>query len=361
MNQRSYRQALVTAGVLGSLFWLGSRLARRRRRLELAGSKVLITGGSRGLGFAAARRFIEAGADVAIAARDEPQLDSAVHALRQHADALGLAPTLVGLPADVSDAARAAWLIERARAELGGLDVLVNCAVEISVGPLEALTSADFEQAFRGIFMALYQPTMAAVPYFRAQRHGRIVNVTSIAGKLPIPHNAAYVVGKFATTGFSAVCAAELRKYGIRVSTVMPPPLRNGAWMNATYKGEAERELEWFVRALSSHAISIDPERAAKAIVNAARYGYAETMVAPSSWLQSRFYALLPEFTTALFAAMDAHRMPKPPLGARAAPPASGAELVATASDPAFRRLVRRSKPAAEQYLQPLAVLLEDD
>jgi hypothetical protein len=131
--------------------------------------------------------------------------------------------------------------------------------------------------------------------------------------------------------------------------------------MNATYKGEAERELEWFARALSSHAVSIDPERAAKAIVEAARYGFAESMVAPSSWLQSRLYALAPEFMTTLLAAMDAHRMPKPPLGARAAPPASGAELVAGASDPAFRRLVRRSKPAAERYLQPLAGLLDDE
>lgn len=360
MTKSRSRAGLIAAGVAVGA-WLGGRLLRRRRRLDLNGAKVLITGGSRGLGFAAARRFVEAGADVAICARDRGELDHAVRALHELSVRAGRATVVVALRADVSDAAQAAWVIDETRAALGGLDVLVNCAVEIAVGPLEAMTAADFEQAFRGIFLTLYQPTMAAVPYFRAQRRGRIVNVTSVAGKLPIPHNAAYVVGKFATTGFSAVCAAELRKYGIRVSTVMPPPLRNGAWMNASYKGEAQQELQWFVRALSSPLVSIDPERAARAIVQAARYGDAETMVAPSSWLQSRCYSLFPELTTDLLAAVDDLGMPRPPLGARAAPVSSGAEILATATDPGLLRLVRKSKPAGERYLQPVALLIEDD
>jgi NAD(P)-dependent dehydrogenase (short-subunit alcohol dehydrogenase family) len=339
---------------------------RRRHRVELRGKKVLITGGSRGLGFAVARRFLEEGAEVAICARDLDELERARAELRQLAHELARrsrreAARVVALRADVTDEHAVDWLVAETRAALGGIDVLVNCAVEIAVGPLEAMTARDYLQAFNGIFLATYQPTMAVVPHLRAQGAGRIVNVTSVAGKVPIPHNATYVVGKFATTGFSAVARAELRKYGIHVSTVMPPPLRNGAWMNAGYKGDADEELAWFVRALSSPFVSIDPERAARAVVEAARYGDAETMVAPSSWLQSRIYALFPGLTSGLLAALDRYGMPATPLGARAAPVTSGAEILASSDNPGVRRVARRGRAAGERYLQPVAAKLDAD
>jgi NAD(P)-dependent dehydrogenase (short-subunit alcohol dehydrogenase family) len=341
-------------------------ILRRRRRWDLRGRRVLITGGSRGLGFATARLFLREGAEVAICARDPGELERARAELRTIAHEVALergeeAPRVVAFRADVTDQAAVDWMVAEVRSVLGGLDILVNCAVEIAIGPLEAMTAKDYEQAFRGIFLAMYYPTMAVVPQFRAQHAGRIVNVTSIAGKLPIPHNATYVVGKYATTGFSAVCNAELRKYGIRVSTVMPPPLRNGAWMNAGYKGQADEELAWFVRALSSPFLSIDPERAARAIVEAARHGDVETMVAPSSWLQSRAFALFPELTSTLLAVMDRYGMPATPLGARAAPAASGAEILATTDNPRVHLVARDAKAAAENYLQPLAANLDDD
>lgn len=357
--------------VAGTLLALAAPLVagavlRRRRRWDLRGRRVLITGGSRGLGFAAARLFVREGAEVAICARDSDELEKARAELRTIAHEVALeqgeqAPRVVAFRADVTDQAAVDWMVGEVQTLLGGLDVLVNCAVEIAVGPLEAMTGKDYEQAFRGIFLALYYPTMAVVPRLRAQRSGRIVNVTSVAGKLPIPHNASYVVGKYAATGFSAVCAAELRKYGIRVSTVMPPPLRNGAWMNAGYKGHVEEELAWFVRALSSPLVSIDPERAARAIVEAARYGDAETMVAPSSWLQSRAYALFPELTCAALAALEQYGMPATPLGARAAPVMPGAEILATTDNPRVHRAARRGKAAGVRYLQPVAAKLDSD
>jgi NAD(P)-dependent dehydrogenase (short-subunit alcohol dehydrogenase family) len=303
---------------------------------------------------------------VAICARDSSELERARAQLRAIAHDVALehgeeAPRVVAFRADVTDSATVDWVVGEVQSVFGGLDVLVNCAVEISVGPLEAMTGKDYEQAFRSIFLALYYPTLAVVPRLRAQGWGRIVNVTSMAGKIPIPHNATYVVGKFAATGFSAVCNAELRKYGIRVSTVMPPPLRNGAWINAGYKGHAEDELAWFMRALSSPLLSIDPERAARAIVEAARYGDAETMVAPSSWLQARAYALFPELTSSALAALERHAMPATPLGARAAPVASGAEILSRTDNPRVQRIARRGRAAGERYLQPLAAKLDED
>jgi NAD(P)-dependent dehydrogenase (short-subunit alcohol dehydrogenase family) len=342
---------------LGAL--VGTQALRRRsRRLDLYGKVVLITGGSRGLGFAAARRFVEEGADVAICARDRAELVRARNVLAQvaaEAKSGGRVPRILALRADVTQQRAAEWLVAETLLVFGRLDVLVNCAVEISIGPLEAMTTEDFEQAFQGIFFALYQPVMAVVPHMRANGAGRIVNVTSVSGKAPTPHSSTYVTGKFATTGFSSASTIELRKYGIRVSTVMPPPIRNGAWMNAGYKGEADDELSWFAGALGLPVISADPERAAKAIVEAARYGDAETMVSVISWLQARLHALFPELSISLNALADAHLLPPTPPGARAAPLVSGAEILATSQSPSVDRLARAGHDDAERYLQPLA------
>jgi NAD(P)-dependent dehydrogenase (short-subunit alcohol dehydrogenase family) len=320
---------------------------------------VLITGGSRGLGFAAARCFLEEGADVAICARDQGELRRAELELRDVAERVGrrmdAPPRIVTVSADVTDEHATARLVSEVIALFGRLDVLVNAAVEIAVGPLEALNAADFEQAFRGIFFTAYHPTMAVLPHMRAQRFGRIVNVASIAGKLPISHNASYTAGKFALTGFSLVSAVELRKYGIRVSTVLPPPLRNGAWMNAGYKGRADEELSWFAGALESPLLSADPARAARAIVKAARYGDVELMVTPISWVQSRLQSLWPSALVALQAWVDAHFMPATPPGARELAAQSGEEIVTTSTNPRVQELARRARGHAERHLQPVA------
>jgi NAD(P)-dependent dehydrogenase (short-subunit alcohol dehydrogenase family) len=341
--------ALVVRGIL-----------RRRRRLELVGARVLVTGGSRGLGFAAARQFVRAGAHVAICARDQEELARARARLVDEAARFegGEEPRVVALRADVTDERAVEELIEQVISELDGIDVLVNCAVEIAVGPVEAMTRKDFEQAFSGIFLALYQPTQAVLPYMRAAGRGRIVNVTSLAGKMPVPHASTYVVGKYATTGFSTVCAIELRKYGIRVSTVMPPPVRNGAWMNAAYKGQAEQELSWFAQVLGLPVASIDPERAARAIVSAARFGDAEVMVGPISLGLGWFHALLPELSVSLAALAERYLLPATPHGSRAVPAQPAAEILRQSSAPGVRRAVRMGKEFGERYLQPVAATL---
>jgi len=346
---------LGVAALLGTQVAVAAR--RRARRISLEGKTVLITGGSRGLGFAAARRFVLEGADVAICARNTAELERASALLREiaHSTHGDRVPRVVAIDADVTDPVATKRLVAQVNAELGRIDVLVNCAVEITIGPLDALTRADFEAAFRGIFFALYEPTMAVLPQMKARRFGRIVNVTSVAGKVPVPHSATYVAGKFATTGFSAVCAAELRKSGVRVSTVLPPPLRNGAWLNGRYKGTAEQELAWFAQGLQSRLISANPERAARAIVRAAREGGVEYFVAPSALLQARLYALFPSLATALAALIERSAMPPSPLGARAIPALTGEEIVSNTRNPRLRRIARAARRDAESYLQPAA------
>jgi hypothetical protein len=83
-------------------------------------------------------------------------------------------------------------------------------------------------------------------------------------------------------------------------------------------------------------------------------------MVAPSSWLQSRLYGLFPAFVTSFLAWLDQHRMPKPPLGARAASVTSAAEILSTSENPRVHRAARRGKPAGDRYLQPVAARMDE-
>jgi hypothetical protein len=138
----------------------------------------------------------------------------------------------------------------------------------------------------------------------------------------------------------------------------MPPPLRNGAWMNVAYKGNADQELSWFAGTLSLPLASANTERAARAIVDAARHGYAETMVSTLSWLQSRFYSLFPETTISLAAAADQYLLPACPPGAGEAPAVSAAEILVSTEDPKVQKVARHGQSDAARYLQPLASMI---
>ena len=114
------------------------------------------------------------------------------------------------------------------------------------------------------------------------------MNVTSIGGKVPTPHQAAYNAGKHAATGFSETLAVELAKEGVYVSTVTPPPLDDGAPLHVHFNGRAEEEFEWFARTLTSPRRATDADRAARAVVDAAEYGDGERTVSALSWLTQR-------------------------------------------------------------------------
>ena len=137
----------------------------------------------------------------------------------------------------------------------------------------------------------------------------------------------------------------------MRVSTITPPPLRNGAFINAKIKGDAEKELLWFAKSLTSRFMSIDPERAANAIVDAARFGDAARSVSPLSWLSTRLYALAPGLAVSVMSAIERRSLPHTPSMPAYARRAS--DVVARTEDPTLRAAVDKAGPAAERYLQP--------
>src|SRR5205807_1998888 len=120
------------------------------------------------------------------------------------------------------------------------------------------------EEAMRVMYWGPLYAMLAVLPQMRARREGRIVNISSIGGRVPVPHLLPYVGGKFALTGLSDGMHAELAKDGIRVTTVCPGLMRTGSPPNADFKGQHRKEYAWFAISGALPLFSISAERAAR-------------------------------------------------------------------------------------------------
>ena len=267
-NGRS-RFGMGAGGSWAALLLGAGLLWRRSRRMELAGRTVLITGGSRGLGLLLARQFARKGARLVLLARGAEALEAARTEL-----ANGGADVLA-LPCDVGDADAVAEAVSRAVHRFGRIDVLVNNAGIIQVGPVETMSLDDFRSELAATFWGTVHATLAVLPGMRARREGRIVNVTSIGGKLAVPHLLPYSAAKFAAVGFSEGLHAEVAKDGVRVVTVVPGLMRTGSFGQALFKGQREKEVDWFALGATLPLVSMDAERAARRIVRATVRGEA--------------------------------------------------------------------------------------
>src|SRR5689334_1085359 len=195
--------------------WIIARLFRTAR-YPLRGKVVLITGGSRGLGLVLARQICARGGNVALIARDPDEL---VHA---KADLSPRSGKVLTIQCDLLDAAQIKSAVRQTIDRFGRIDILINNAGIIEVGPMEHLTSGDFERAMRLHFWAPFELISHVVPEMRTWGGGRIVNISSIGGKVAVPHMASYSASKFALTGFSDAVRAELSSDNIHVTTVAP-------------------------------------------------------------------------------------------------------------------------------------------
>jgi short-subunit dehydrogenase len=146
----------------------------------------------------------------------------------------------------------------------------------------------------RVMFWGVVYPTLAVLPRMLERRGGRIVNITSIGGKVAVPHLLPYTCAKFAAVGFSEGLRAELARDGIAVTTIAPGLMRTGSALNAYFKGRAEREYQLFSVVGSLPFISMDAERAARQIVQATKRGEAERILSIPAVLLARFHGLFP-------------------------------------------------------------------
>jgi NAD(P)-dependent dehydrogenase (short-subunit alcohol dehydrogenase family) len=299
------QSAWAIGGLIAGASLVAAWRMRSLRAMDLADRVVLITGGSRGLGLLMAREVGRLGAHVVIAARDEAEL------LRAQRDLLAHAIDASILVADVATEEQAQRMISQVIQRHGRLDALVNNAGVITVGPIDHMTVADFEEAMATHFWGPLHTMLAAIPHMRENGGGRIVNISSIGGKIGVPHLAPYCASKFALTGVSTSLRAELARYGILVTTVSPGLMRTGSPFNAWFKGRHRAEFAWFAIADSLPLLSMDGRRAATQIVNALRHGDAELVISWPARLAVAMEALTPN-TLAAMTTLANRMLPRP-------------------------------------------------
>ena len=273
MNNRNF--AIGVAAGLGAA-WAAGRLARTRHAISFDGRVVVLTGGSRGLGLVMARMLVDEGAKVVLLARDLSELERA----REELESSGRGEVMT-LRCDVRRRADVRAAIDAVLDRWRAVDVLINNAGVIQVGPLDHMTEEDFENAMATHFWGPLHLILEIAPVMRHRRFGRIVNISSIGGKIAVPHLAPYCASKFALTGLSDAVRAELDPYGIRVTTVAPGLMRTGSPLHAQFKGKHEAEYAWFKISSSIPGRTVAAERAARQILDACRYGDPALTITP--------------------------------------------------------------------------------
>lgn len=228
---------------------------------------ALITGGSRGLGLQIARELCARGGSVSLLARDADELASAKNALER------FKTEVLTIQCDLLESAQIQSAVQQTLQHFRKIDILINNAGSIEVGPIEHLQLKDFDRNMRIHFWAPHILYVLVAPHMRAKGGGRIINISSIGGRVGIPHMAAYCASKFALAGFSDAVRSELARDNIYVTTVTPGLMRTGSDVHAQFKGDHAAEYRWFRLALKIPFASISIERAARKIVRACRRG----------------------------------------------------------------------------------------
>lgn len=292
------KRNLLAAGIAGGIA-AAAIVRARRATFDFSDKTVLITGGSRGLGFLLAQEFAFRGARVAIAARDPDELQ------RARAELEGITADVITIVADVTEQDEVENAVRQVHEWFGPVDVLVNNAGVMTVGPMETMTLDDYRESLEAHFWAPLFTSLAVLPDMKSRHQGRIVNISSIGGKISMPHLLPYSAGKFALTGFSEGLRAELRKDNIYVTTVCPGLMRTGSPRNAMFKGNNRAEYAWFSISAGMPGISMSARRAARQIVNACQRGLAEVVLSLPAKLAAKFHGIFPGATANLLAQVN--------------------------------------------------------
>jgi 3-oxoacyl-[acyl-carrier protein] reductase len=183
---------------------------------SLAGKTALVTGASRGIGFAVARQLGRMGAKVGICARDTGKLEAAAALLRTYEI------EVVAIAADVARAEDIAVLVARTEKSLGSIEILVNNAGIGYFGPVQEADEKNWDAVLDTNLKSVFLLTKAVAPGMIQRRTGHVINIASLAGKNAFKGGAIYCASKWGLMGFTECMAEDLREYGIRVSAICP-------------------------------------------------------------------------------------------------------------------------------------------
>jgi 3-oxoacyl-[acyl-carrier protein] reductase len=206
---------------------------------DLSGKTAIVTGGSKGIGYAIAEALVGAGADVLISARHETEVRAAAERL---SDAGG--GRAMGVAADVRRHDDVRRMVQAAADDLGGIDILVNNAGVGGFGPVDEMPPEKWEQIIETNLNGVYYCCHEAIPHLRRRGGGWIVNIASLAGKNPFAGGAAYNASKFGLVGFSEALMLDLRQDDIRVNYIMP-----GSVNTHFFEGGPRDENAWMIQA----------------------------------------------------------------------------------------------------------------
>ena len=182
---------------------------------------ALITGGTRGIGYAVAERLLRAGDRVAITGTSDATVKKAGHALSSFGQ-------VVGMVCDVRDAASTGLAVETVVEKFGGLDVLVNSA-GVGVGvPIADLPHDEWHRIIGINLTGVFNCCKAAIPHLKTRGGGWIVNISSLSATHPFPGGAAYCASKAGLNAFGEALMQELRYDNIRVTTILPGSVATG-------------------------------------------------------------------------------------------------------------------------------------
>ena len=334
--------------LIGGIVGVGALMAlrvweKKRREFDFSDKVVLISGGSRGLGLVLARQLADKNAKIALCSRDATELQRAKTELEQSG-----AEVFTSV-CDVRNQDTVDKFVESVISHFGRIDVLVNNAGVIQVAPLENQTQADYEEAMSIHFWGAFYMMQAVLPHLKKQGAGRIVNISSIGGKIAIPHLAPYCASKFALVGLSNAMRGELLKENIFVTTVCPGLMRTGSHINATFKGQNKLEYAWFSLGNASPLASVSAESAARQIIKAVKNGDAELIISIQAEILAKMNALFPELTADILGLAN-RLLPSP--GGIGEKRASGLESISSAA-PSFLTANIDAAAQANNELKP--------
>lgn len=304
-HDRRHGQTALGLGALGVGLALAQYARRRRTALSFRGRTAVVTGGSRGLGFELGRQLAMEGARVWLVARSAEPLARAADELRQ------TGAFVETIAADVRRPDGIDRIVDRLLAAGDHVDLLINNAGTMEVGPFAHLTEDDYRDSLDTHFWAPLRLIQRFLPHI-PRGSGRIVNISSIGGRIGVPHLSAYAAGKFALTGLSETLGAELAKSGIAVTTVTPGLMRTGSYVNVRLRGRHPEEFRWFAAMAALPITSMAAPRAARQILAAARAGRATVTPGWQARMAEVLSAVAPNTFAHLSAAADRLVLPPP-------------------------------------------------
>ena len=215
-----------------------------RGRLE--GQVGIVTGGGRGLGAELAKALSREGMRLALAGRSRPSLEKVAAELETQA---------LAIPTDVTLSWAVRKLVERAEAELGPVDLLINNAGITEHGPIWETTPEDWWQVLEVNLKGPYLCSRAVLEYMVPRGHGRIVNVSSYVGNAPNADQTAYAVSKAALTRLTDSLAAQTEQHGVQVFAISPGLLETDMGVALQRRRGQLETTEWVPKGLSGNLV----------------------------------------------------------------------------------------------------------